>query len=83
MTPSFKNYFKAGFGTSAGFAFTILIGMLFAIPGLVIVMKENKKPKSERSTITLVIGFLLLFIGVALTFGMFGGTAANLLGNEF
>ncbi len=78
-----KNYFKAGFGTSAGFASTILIGMLFAVPGLVLVMKENKKDKKSRNTATLIIGFILLFIGVALTFGMFGGTAANLLGNEF
>lgn len=78
-----KNYFKAGFGTSAGFATTLLIGMAFAVPGLVLVMKENKKPQESRNTATLIIGFLLLFIGVALTFGMFGGTAANLLENQF
>lgn len=78
-----KNYFKAGFGTSAGFATTLLLGMLFAVPGLVLVMKENKKPKESRNTAMLIIGFILLFIGVALTFGMFGGTAANLLGNQF
>lgn len=80
---TFKNYFKAGFGTSAGFATTLLLGMLFAVPGLVLVMKENKKQKESRNTAMLIIGFILLFIGVALTFGMFGGTAANLLGNQF
>lgn len=78
-----KNYFKAGFGTSAGFATTLLLGMAFAIPGFILVTKENKKTKESRSTAILIIGFLLLFIGVALTFGMFGGTAANLLGNQF
>jgi hypothetical protein len=78
-----KNYWKAGFGTSAGFATTILIGMLFAVPGLALVFNENKKPKESRRTSILIIGFILLFIGVALTFGMFGGTAANLLGNQF
>lgn len=78
-----KNYFKAGFGTSAGFATTLLIGMFFAVPGLALVFNENKKPKEKRSTSMLIIGFILLFIGVALTFGMFGGTAANLLGNQF
>jgi hypothetical protein len=80
---TFKNYWKAGFGTSAGFVTTILIGMLFAVPGLAIVFNQNKKPKESRSTSMLIIGFILLFIGVALTFGMFGGTAANLLGNQF
>lgn len=80
---SLKNYWKAGFGTSAGFVTTILIGMIFAVPGLALVMSENKKPKDSRNQIMLVIGFILLFIGVALTFGMFGGTAANLLGNQF
>ena len=80
---TFKNYWLAGFGTSAGFVTTLLIGMLFAVPGLVLVMKENKKPKNSRSTALLILGFILLFIGVALTFGMFGGTAANLLGNQF
>jgi hypothetical protein len=80
---TFKNYWKAGFGTSAGFVTTLLIGMLFAVPGLAIVFSQNKKPKESRSTSMLIIGFILLFIGVALTFGMFGGTAANLLGNQF
>lgn len=80
---TFKNYWKAGFGTSAGFATTILLGMLFAVPGLVLVMKENKKPKEKRNTGILVLGFILLFIGVALTFGMFGGAATNMLGNQF
>ena len=78
-----KNYFKVGFGTSAGFATTILIGMLFAVPGMALIFNENKKPKEKRNTGLLIFAFILLFIGVALTFGMFGGTAANMLGNQF
>ena len=78
-----KNYWKAGFGTSAGIATTFLVGMVFAVPGLAILFNENKKPKSARNTALLILGFILLFIGVALTFGMFGGAATNLLGNQF
>ena len=46
---SFKNYWKAGFGTSAGFVTTLLIGMIFAVPGLALVMSQNKKPKDSRN----------------------------------
>jgi uncharacterized membrane protein HdeD (DUF308 family) len=79
----FSNYLKAGFGTSLGFAMTILIGVLLFLPGYIIVTRENKKVKSDRNTGTLVLGFILMFVGVALGFGIFSGDALNALSNQF
>lgn len=79
----FSNYWKAGFGTSAGFATTLLIGIALFLPGYILVARENKKMKQDRNTSMLVIGFILMFIGVALTFGMFAGDTLNSLSNQF
>lgn len=78
-----SNYWKYGFGASAGFATTILLGLLFLIPGFILVTRENKKPKGDRNTTLLVIGFIIMFIGVALSFGIGGGQALNSLANQF
>lgn len=79
----FKNYWLAGFGTSAGFATTILLGVALFLPGYIIVTRENKKMKQDRNTTMLVIGFVLMFLGVALSLGMFAGDALNSLSNQF
>ena len=79
----FKNYWLAGFGTSAGFATTILLGLLFFIPGYILVARENKKLKPDRNQTMLVIGFVLMFIGVAVSLGLFAGDALNSLSNQF
>ncbi len=76
----FSNYWKAGFGTSAGFATTILVGLALFIPGFILVTRENKK--SKKNTGLLVLGFILMFLGVALGFGLFGGEALNMLSNQ-
>lgn len=76
----FSNYWKAGFGTGTGFATTLIVGMALFIPGFIIVTRENKK--SKKNTALLVMGFILMFLGVALGFGLFGGDALNLLKNE-
>jgi uncharacterized membrane protein YqaE (UPF0057 family) len=72
----FKNYWLAGFGSSSGFATTILLALLFFVPGFIIVRKN--KGKSIR-----ILGYILMFIGVALSLGMFSDTAFNSLSNEF
>lgn len=78
-----SNYWKGGFGFSAGFATMVLVGLLFLIPGFILVTRENKKPKGERNTTLLVIGFIIMFIGVALSLGLGGGQALNSLANQF
>lgn len=79
----FSNYWKAGFGTSAGFATTLLLGIALFLPGYILVARENKKLKPDRNQMMLIIGFILMFIGVALSFGMFAGDALNSLSNQF
>ena len=44
----------------------LVLGMAFGIPGLILVTKENAKPKSQRNQSMLIIGFILMAIGVAL-----------------
>ena len=82
-----KNYWKAGFGTGGGvisaFMAAMLIALLFFIPGFVLITRENKKSKESRDTTMLVVGFVLMFIGVILSAGAFGGTALNSLANQF
>jgi uncharacterized membrane protein YqaE (UPF0057 family) len=82
-----KNYWKAGFGTGGGFisAFmvSILIALVFFVPGFILITRENKKPKESRSTTMLVVGFILMFIGVILSAGAFSGETLSSLSNQF
>lgn len=86
-SPTLKNYWKAGFGTGGGFlsafAAAMLLGLVFFIPGFILITRENKKPKESRNTTNLVIGFVLMFIGVILTAGAFAGDTLNALANQF
>jgi glycerol uptake facilitator-like aquaporin len=82
-----KNYWKAGFGTGGGvisaFMAAMFVALLFFIPGFILITRENKKSKESRDTTMLVVGFVLMFIGVILSAGAFGGTALNSLANQF
>lgn len=85
--PTLKNYWKAGFGTGGGvlsaFMAAMLVALLFFVPGFILITRENKKPKENRNTAMLVIGFVLMFIGVILSTGALGGATLNSLANQF
>jgi len=81
------NIFKAsGAGVAGGItalAGSLLIGMAFGIPGAILVMRENKKPKADRNMVLLIIGFILMIIGVAIGLGFNAGGLMNGIGNQF
>jgi hypothetical protein len=83
----YMNIFKAsGAGVAGGItalAGSLLIGMAFGIPGAILVMRENKKPKSDRNITLLIIGFILMIIGVAIGLGFNAGGLMNGIGNQF
>lgn len=83
----YMQIFKASGAGAAGsltaISGALLLGMLFGIPGAVIVLRENKKPKAQRNTALLVIGFILMILGVALGLGFNAGGLMNGISNQF
>jgi hypothetical protein len=83
----YANIFKESAAGSAGFltAFSgaLLLGMAFGIPGLILVTRENQKPKSRRNQALLILGFILMAIGVALGLGFNAGGLVNGITNQF
>lgn len=79
----FKSSAAGAAGGLSAIAGALLLGMAFGIPGAILVMRENKKPKKDRSTILLVIGFILMIIGVALGLGFNAGGLMNGISNQF
>jgi len=73
-TESPMSLIKYGFFTSLGSWLSLMIftciGLLFFIPGLIIVMKQNKKTKEERKQGLVVLGFVLMGIGMIVGLGM-------------
>lgn len=61
----------------------LVLGMAFGIPGLILVTKENAKPKSQRNQSMLIIGFILMAIGVALGLGFNAGGLVKGIANQF
>lgn len=66
-------YIKAGFGLGIGSILALMIFMLIAaglfIGGFILVYRELKKPKEQRSTSKLVIGFILMVLGMIVGLG--------------
>lgn len=62
--------FFSGIGSGLAMMIFVFVGLLFLIPGLIIVMKQLKKPKNERSTGWLVFGFILMGLGVIVGLGV-------------
>lgn len=81
MTMSNSNAFSMGFFSGLGSSLATMIftfvGLLFFIPGLIMVMRQTKKPKEERSKGMIITGFVLMAIGMLFGMGMglvlFGG----------
>lgn len=84
--PSVGQFVTAGFGVGVGSMFATMIFMLIAValfvPGYIIVKKQNVKKKEERSTGTLVIGFILMGLGMVLGLGFGAGVFFGALGDS-
>lgn len=70
-------------GFLAVFSSALVLGMAFGIPGLILVTRENQKPKSRRNQTLLILGFILMAIGVALGLGFNAGGLVNGITNQF
>jgi hypothetical protein len=74
----------AGTGGALGaISGALLLGMAFGIPGLILVTRENQKPKSSRNQALLVLGFILMALGVALGLGFNAGGLVEGITNQF
>jgi len=72
-----------GAGFLTAFSGALLLGMAFGIPGLILVTRENQKPKSRRNQTLLILGFILMAIGVALGLGFNAGGLVEGVANQF
>ena len=83
----YANIFKESAAGSAGFlavfSSALVLGMAFGIPGLILVTRENQKPKSRRNQALLILGFILMAIGVALGLGFNAGGLVEGVANQF
>ena len=83
----YANIFKESAAGGAGFLTAVsgalLLGMAFGIPGLILVTRENKKPKSQRDQTLLILGFILMALGVALGLGFNAGGLVYGITNQF
>jgi hypothetical protein len=74
----------AGTGGALGaLSGALVLGMAFGIPGLILVTKENSKPKSDRNQTLLILGFILMALGVALGLGFNAGGLVEGITNQF
>lgn len=64
--------FGLGAGLGAGLAtmLYIFLGMLFFIPGVVLLSQEKKKPKDKQSSSMVILAIVLMAIGCILGLGM-------------
>ena len=79
----FKESAAGGAGFLTAFSGALLIGMAFGIPGLILVAREQKKPKGDQNMALLVFGFILMILGAAIGLGFNAGGLVNSIKNEF
>jgi len=79
----FKESAAGGAGFLAAFSGALLLGMALGIPGLILVTRENKKPKSKRDMTLLILGFILMILGAAIGLGFNAGGVVNGIQNQF
>jgi hypothetical protein len=70
-------------GALSAISGALVLGMAFGIPGLILVTRENQKPKSSRNQTLLIIGFILMAIGAALGLGFNAGGLVEGVSNQF
>lgn len=83
----YKSIFLSSAAGGAGFltAFSgaLLLGMAFAIPGFILVTRENQKPKSRRNMSLLILGFILMALGVVFGLGLNAGGLFEGIAEQF
>lgn len=83
----YANIFKESAAGGAGFLTAVsgalVLGMAFGIPGLILVTRETKKPKSSRNMVLLILGYILMILGVALGLGFNADGLVNSITNQF
>ena len=50
---------------------------------MILVTRENKKPKSKRDMTLLILGFILMILGAAIGLGFNAGGIVNGIQNQF
>lgn len=70
-------------GALSAISGALLLGMAFGIPGLILVTRENQKPKSQRNQTLLILGFILMALGVALGLGFNAGGLVEGVADQF
>lgn len=78
----FLESFAGAGGALGAVASSLLIGLAFGIPGLILVTRENKKPKSRRNMGLLVLGLILMALGVAFGLGFNAEGLVNGIKNQ-
>jgi hypothetical protein len=82
-----KSIFKESFvGTAGGLSAIsgmLLLGLMFAIPGFILVTRENAKPRARRNTSLLVLGFILMALGVIFGLGLNAGGLFEGIAEQF
>jgi hypothetical protein len=82
----YKSIFLESFAGTGGalgaLATSLLTGLAFGIPGLILVTKENKKPKSRRNMGLLVLGLILMALGVVFGLGFNADGLVNSIKNQ-
>lgn len=86
VTTSIWEYARMGFGLGLGsFAALMVymfIGMMFFIPGFILVNKEKAKGDKQNQSLK-ILGYVLMVIGVIIGVGLGAGTFFSELGDEF
>lgn len=84
--PTILSYARMGFGAGIGLFLAsiifVFIGMLFFIPGFIILNKQQKKPKEEQSQGMKIFAFVLMGMGVIIAGGLGFGALLGEVGEE-
>jgi uncharacterized membrane protein YedE/YeeE len=70
----FKSAFTFGLGAGLGAGIStmlfIVLGLLFFIPGVLLLAKERKKPKDKQQQSMFILAYVLLVLGAIFGLGM-------------
>ena len=75
--------FGSGLGIFASMVLFILVGLALFIPGLILVNREQKKPKDTQNNTMQIVGYVLMGIGAAVGLGVGASTLFSEISSEF
>ena len=75
--------FGSGLGIFASMVLFILVGLALFIPGLILVNREQKKPKDKQNNTMKIVGYVLMGIGAAVGLGVGASTLFSEISSEF